>query len=195
MKKTATTKIAGIDYSLTSPCICICEIQNEEFDFKNCGFYFFAQTKHQLVLPHTNLYSHSPVTSYTSDAERYNRLSNWVIDILAVNEKPSPVYLEDYAYASTGKVFHIAENTGHLKYKFWQHNVKYEIFAPTSIKKTATGKGNSSKQDMYDSFVEQTGFDFRLDLAPNSTEIGNPVSDIVDSYFICKHGYKQKEKI
>ena len=195
MKKTATTKIAGIDYSLTSPCICICEIQNEEFDFKNCRFYFFAQTKHQLVLPHTNLYSHSPVTSYTSDAERYNRLSNWVIDILAVNEKPSPVYLEDYAYASTGKVFHIAENTGHLKYKFWQHNVKYEIFAPTSIKKTATGKGNSSKQDMYDSFVEQTGFDFRLDLAPNSTEIGNPVSDIVDSYFICKHGYKQKEKI
>ena len=195
MKKTATTKIAGIDYSLTSPCICICEIQNEEFDFKNCGFYFFAQTKHQLVLPHTNLYSHSPVTSYTSDAERYNRLSNWVIDILAVNEKPSPVYLEDYAYASTGKVFHIAESTGHLKYKFWQHNVKYEIFAPTSIKKTATGKGNSSKQDMYDCFVEQTGFDFRLDLAPNSTEIGNPVSDIVDSYFICKHGYKQKEKI
>ena len=194
MKKTATTKIAGIDYSLTSPCICICEIQNEEFDFKNCRFYFFAQTKHQLVLPHTNLYSHSPVTSYTSDAERYNRLSNWVIDILAVNEKPSPVYLEDYAYAATGKVFHIAENTGHLKYKFWQYNVKYEIFAPTSIKKTATGKGNSSKQDMYDCFVEQTGFDFRLDLAPNSTEIGNPVSDIVDSYFICKHGYEQKEK-
>ena len=195
MKKTATTKIAGIDYSLTSPCICICEIQNEEFDFKNCGFYFFAQTKHQLKISHTNLYPHSLITTYTSDAERYNKLSNWVIDVLAVNEKPSPVYFEDYAYAATGKVFHIGENTGHLKYKFWQYNVKYEIFAPTSIKKTATGKGNSSKQDMYDSFVEQTGFDFRLDLAPNSTEIGNPVSDIVDSYFICKHGYKQKEKI
>ena len=195
MKKTATTKIAGIDYSLTSPCICICEIQNEEFDFKNCRFYFFAQTKHQLKISHTNLYPHSLITTYTSDAERYNKLSNWVIDVLAVNGKPRPVYLEDYAYAATGKVFHIGENTGHLKYKFWQYNVKYEIFAPTSIKKTATGKGNSSKQDMYDSFVEQTGFDFRLDLAPNSTEIGNPVSDIVDSYFICKHGYKQKEKI
>lgn len=195
MKKTATTKIAGIDYSLTSPCICICEIQNEEFDFKNCRFYFFAQTKHQLKISHTNLYPHSLITTYTSDAERYNKLSNWVIDVLAVNGKPRPVYLEDYAYAATGKVFHIGENTGHLKYKFWQYNVKYQIFAPTSIKKTATGKGNSSKQDMYDSFVEQTGFDFRLDLAPNSTEIGNPVSDIVDSYFICKHGYKQKEKI
>ena len=195
MKKTATTKIAGIDYSLTSPCICICEIQNEEFDFKNCRFYFFAQTKHQLKISHTNLYPHSLITTYTSDAERYNKLSNWVIDVLAVNGKPRPVYLEDYAYAATGKVFHIGENTGHLKYIFWQYNVKYQIFAPTSIKKTATGKGNSSKQDMYDSFVEQTGFDFRLDLAPNSTEIGNPVSDIVDSYFICKHGYKQKEKI
>ena len=195
MKKTATTKIAGIDYSLTSPCICICEIQNEEFDFKNCRFYFFAQTKHQLKISHTNLYPHSLIKTYTSDAERYNKLSNWVIDVLAINGKPRPVYLEDYAYAATGKVFHIGENTGHLKYKFWQYNVKYQIFAPTSIKKTATGKGNSSKQDMYDSFVEQTGFDFRLDLAPNSTEIGNPVSDIVDSYFICKHGYKQKEKI
>ena len=195
MKKTATTKIAGIDYSLTSPCICICEIQNEEFDFKNCGFYFFAQTKYQLKISHTNLYPHSLITTYTSDAERYNKLSNWVIDVLAINGKPRPVYLEDYAYAATGKVFHIGENTGHLKYKFWQYNVKYQIFAPTSIKKTATGKGNSSKKDMYDCFVEQTGFDFRLDLAPNSTEIGNPVSDIVDSYFICKHGYKQKEKI
>ena len=134
MKKTATTKIAGIDYTLTSPCICICEIQNEEFDFKNCGFYFFAQTKHQLKISHTNLYPHSLITTYTSDAERYNKLSNWVIDVLAINGKPRPVYLEDYAYAATGKVFHIGENTGHLKYKFWQYNVKYQIFAPTSIR-------------------------------------------------------------
>ena len=72
MKKTATTKIAGIDYSLTSPCICICEIQNEEFDFKNCRFYFFAQTKHQLKISYTNLYPHPQIT-YTLDVERYNK--------------------------------------------------------------------------------------------------------------------------
>ena len=113
MTKKTITKIAGIDYSLTSPCICITNIKNEEFHFKNCEFYFIAQTKHQLSLPHKNLYPHQPV-KYTSDVERYNELSNWVITILAINGKPSPVYLEDYAYAATGRVFHIAENTGHL---------------------------------------------------------------------------------
>ena len=138
MTKKKNTNIAGIDYSLTSPCICITNIKDEEFHFKNCNFYFFAQTKHQLLLSHKNLYPHPQIT-YTLDVERYNKLSSWVIDILAVNGKPSIVYLEDYAYAATGRVFHIAENTGHLKYKFWQYNVKYEIFAPTSIKKTATG--------------------------------------------------------
>ena len=194
VKKITITKIAGIDYSLTSPCICVCDIQNEKFDFNNCEFHFFAQTKHQLQLPHKNLFSYSPI-KYTTESERYNKLSEWVLDIFSTNFIKTNVYFEDYAFAATGRVFHIAENVGVLKHKFWQQNIKYETFAPTTIKKTATGKGSSSKRDMYESFVEQTEFDFRKDLAPNSTEIGNPVSDIVDSYFICKHGYEQKEKI
>jgi hypothetical protein len=54
------------------------------------------------------------------------------------------------------------------------------------IKKYATGKGNADKQMMYDSFVQDTGSPLRLTLTPDKKEITSPVSDIVDSYFICK---------
>ena len=84
MKEIIITKIAGVDYSLTSPCICVCDIQNEEFDFNNCEFHFFAQTKHQLQLPHKNLFSYSPI-EYTTESERYNELSEWVLDIFSIN--------------------------------------------------------------------------------------------------------------
>ena len=123
MKEITITKIAGVDYSLTSPCICVCDIQNEEFDFNNCEFHFFAQTKHQLQLPHKNLLSYSPI-EYTTDSERYNKLSDWVINIFSTNFIKTNVYFEDYAFAATGRVFHIAENVGVLKLKFWQKNFR-----------------------------------------------------------------------
>jgi hypothetical protein len=61
------------------------------------------------------------------------------------------------------------------------------LVAPTHIKKFATGKGNAKKEMMYESFLTETQRNLQLELEIKSEKIGNPVSDIVDSYYICKY--------
>ena len=39
--------VAGIDYSLTSPAICVAEVINDEIKFENCKFHYLKQTKSQ----------------------------------------------------------------------------------------------------------------------------------------------------
>ena len=60
-----------------------------------------------------------------------------------------------------------------------------EIVQPTVIKKYATGKGNSNKEAMLEAWKTEPG---TFDLVQ---ETGNPASDIVDSYFLCKYGVNQ----
>ena len=81
-------------------------------------------------------------------------------------------------------MFNIAENTGVLKYKLYQSGIPLECINPSTIKKNATGKGNATKHMMYDAFYTET----RVDLIDEMKMISlnNPITDIVDSYFVCK---------
>ena len=118
--------------------------------------------------------------------EKYTYLSDWAFDhLIWYNGRVEKIFLEDYAYAATGRVFHIAENAGILKYKL--SKFKTELIPPTVIKKFATGKGNASKEDMLEAWKNENG-SFEL-----LQETGNPASDIIDSYFICKYGKEQNE--
>ena len=100
------------------------------------------------------------------------------------------VYLEDYAFAATGRVFNIAENTGILKHYLKKNKFNFETIPPSVIKNISTGKGNANKELMYETFLAETNVDLQSLLTPNSTKIVNPVSDIVDSYYICKAGFQ-----
>jgi len=42
---------------------------------------------------------------------------------------------------------------------------------------------------MHKSFKEETGVDLKTAITPDKGTVDNPVSDIVDSYYICKHLY------
>ena len=74
------------------------------------------------------------------------------------------------------------------------HKVKQSFTSvpPTVIKKYATGKGNANKEIMYDAFCAEilTPSDLKSRLTPKSKKLRNPVTDIVDSYFICKYGWE-----
>ena len=48
------------------------------------------------------------------------------------------------------------------------------------------GKGNANKELMYESFLKETSRNLQEELVVKSEKIGNPTSDIVDSYYICK---------
>ena len=69
----------------------------------------------------------------------------------------SAVILEDYAYAATGRVFNIGENTGILKYRLLHKDIPFYEVTPTVIKKYDTGKGNAKKEMMLSNFITTTG--------------------------------------
>jgi len=99
------------------------------------------------------------------------------------------ISIEGYSMGSKGKVFNIAENTGVLKYKIHNLGIPLEVIPPTTLKKYATTKGNSDKGMMHNSFMKETGINLKKEITPDKGKVDNPVSDIVDSYYICKYLY------
>ena len=173
-KKTTDSKVCGIDYSITSPAFTI-------YDGSNFNTYYLVARDRDLVLGReTSPYLIPKLyPKYDTDMERYSRLASWVCDELMWQKRP-PCAIENYAYAATGRVFNIGENTGILKYKLHKNGLMYETVTPQKVKKFATGKGNSKKVDMADAFSETTGIDL--------TGI-KQWSDIADSYWISRWFY------
>ena len=108
-------------------------------------------------------------------------------------EDTAKVFIEGYSFGSKGQaVFQIAENCGILKYRLQMSpTILYDTVVPSVVKKYASGKGNADKQLMYDSFKEHTKQDLlkMFDMG----KLNNPVTDIVDSYYIAKVGYENSE--
>ena len=180
--------VAGIDYSLTSPAVCMAEVVDDDIKYCNCKYHFLKQNKSHKSLGSIIIAHNYP--EYTDEIDRFSKLAYWTIECIRwFDGRVSEVYLEDYAYGATGRVFNIAENMGILKKQLKETGFKYTMIPPTVIKKYATGKGNASKDLMYETFLSETQVDLRSQLSPKSTKISNPVSDIVDSYYICKTGF------
>tara|TARA_Y100000593_G_scaffold86585_1_gene165586 strand:- start:170 stop:751 length:582 start_codon:yes stop_codon:yes gene_type:complete len=188
--------IAGIDYSLRGPSICIYHgvdaftgEKSDLFTFDNCSFFFLTDVKKYADTFLGNIHG-KLISDVESDLSRYDSISEWALDIVK-KYKCEQVALEGYSFGSKGKVFHIAENTGVLKYKFFQNSIPVDIIAPTSVKKFATGKGNADKTKMHESFVVETSRNLHEIITPMKKSVTSPVSDIVDSYYICKMFYER----
>ena len=185
-------KLAGIDYSLTSPAICVWK-QNVDrlFDFDSCDLYYLetAQRLKRANIGILNLHP-EPYPDWETEEQRHDLLSDWAMSCIQGCE----VFIEGYAFATSGKshVRSVAENSGLLKHKMYKSNQKFTSVPPTVIKKYATGKGNANKEVMYEAFNAEllTPPDLKTTLKPKSTKLTSPVTDIVDAYFIAKWGWE-----
>lgn len=177
-----TRCVVGIDYSMSSPSICV--HVGEKWSLDNCKFFFLTQKKKCTMK--TKMFYGDTQVDYKTQEERFAKLSAWAIDKISLDAE---VFIEGYAYASKGVVFHIGENTGLLKHKLWTKNISFVEISPPAIKKFATGKGNANKLAMYESFVAETQFDISSVIACNEGD--SPMSDIIDSYYVAKYGFEQ----
>jgi hypothetical protein len=182
--------IVGIDYSMTSPAICVC---NGEFKYENCKFLFVTATK-KYAQPFNEQIEGLPLFEYSDNIERFALLAEMTYEFIFDNwpegEESSTVKigLEGYAMGAKGQVFSIGENTGILKHRLCHaEEWKVDVHAPSVIKKFATGKGNAKKEDMYEAFVAETGVNLS-DILEQSVDpkVSSPISDIVDAYYIAK---------
>ena len=178
--------IVGIDYSTTSPAMCI------KVDDKWDIHYL---TSKRIVVDEywcdPFLFFGHKLPKISVQIARYKYISNWAIDVLDSYDV-RVVFLEDYAYAAVGKVFQIGENTGILKYRLMNRDIPFYQIPPTVIKKYATGKGNANKDIMLANFITSTGVDIRAVMDYTGD---NPISDVVDSYYICQYGLNNPDKI
>jgi len=176
-------KVYGVDYSMTSPAVC--SVIDGVYTIR-----FLTDTQRHLQ---THEYDSKvgritvigdPYPEYQSQEERFDRIASWAIRSLGKGR----IIIEDYAMGAKGRVFHIAENWGLLKHKIWNLGYGYETVPPTTLKKFASGKGNSDKNAMHQAFTELTGVDLMKEMTPNMKNCGNPVSDVVDAFFLARFG-------
>lgn len=173
----------GLDLSLNSPAVCVLA-DSGVFEDSNL---FYQTDKKKLAGTFGNVTGFLR-SEYSCELERYDNIARWFCGIYSTwAEDGALVVLEGYSMGSKGRVFHIAENTGILKHYMWQLGIPWIDAPPTSVKKFATGKGNADKQVMHDAFKRDTGFDMHNFLQPTTKKIGNPVSDLVDAWFLSKY--------
>ena len=183
MKKIITKQrtIVGIDYSLTSPAVCV-------NDGGTLNFYYLTNKKKWIGKQSDNIigYEHK---EWKDPIERFGYISDFVFNILAPLGTPK-IFIEGYSYGSKGQgLFQIAENCGILKYRILEKGLTYEAVVPSVVKKGATGKGNADKDMMLNEFIKQTKIDLKKIF--DTDKATNPLSDIADSYFIQKIGSKK----
>ena len=182
--------IVGIDYSLNSPAICIAD---DNFDFNKCSFHFLTSKKKHIGKFGKNIFGYE-YKEYDTPIERFTNISTWALDIIHKHKSDTAkVFIEGYSFGSKGQaVFQIAENCGILKYRLQMSpSMLYDTIVPSVVKKYASGKGNADKQLMYDSFKEHTKKDLMKMF--DMEKLNNPVTDIVDSYYIAIVGYENSK--
>jgi Holliday junction resolvasome RuvABC endonuclease subunit len=183
--------IVGIDYSLNSPAVCALYTHRPEI--KDCLFSAIANAK-----KHTNNKNPRLQISEQRDLrgmDRYIANANLVSDIVDVCVAQTGtvpyVFIEGYSFGSSGQaIFDIAENCGILKYKLKRDwNIDIIPLSPSLVKKVATGKGNARKDQMYDAWLTSGGHDLMTFFDTKNPD-SNPLSDIVDAYFVAVAGMR-----
>lgn len=180
-------RIIGIDYSMTSPSVCFHE--GETWDASNAKFYYIVGKEKDVI--NDGVFFGSLYQKYASQQERYEFLAQWTLDA-AISNKAEYVFIEGYAFGAKGRLANIGENCGVMKQKLWKKTgMLCTEFAPSEIKKHATGSGAANKERMVEAFETQTGIDIRARLGITKTNVWNPISDIADAYHICKLGFER----
>ena len=177
-------KQVGIDYSMTGPSVCLITNTDEVYIYTIC-----KTKKYQGEYEHKNFKINigEYPKAFDHQIERFKWISEYFINILMeyVYDKDCVWNIEGYSMGSKGKVFHIAENTAILKRDLSKSGIYPNEIAPTTVKKSATDKGNSAKEAMETAFVRQTGF--ALSELIDCKFGGAPANDMVDSYFIARY--------
>jgi len=132
-----------------------------------------------------------------ADAERYytNAIALGSAITRISNGNISDFAVEGYAYSyassssSSGRVFDIGEFSGMVKFIAASMGAKIKTYAPTEIKKFATGRGDASKVLMVDAFFERNGkgivYDFTQSLGWDK-RYKSPIADLVDAWWLLQ---------
>lgn len=209
----------GIDFSLVSPALCIYDPSKSTYRF--VSFFdeddkdFFESTSNKFFY-HKELFNIMELVPYSRDirkddyvteqrtkmcsAKMISKLiTDFIIDNVVVDSKPI-IGIEGFSYGSiSSSTLDLALYNSFLRYSllntFGDNCIV--IISPTEGKRTLSGKGNSNKDVMIQSFIGNRLNDELLTVNPlwqycnnNKSNLDfehiKPIDDLVDSYAILK---------
>src|SRR5579872_1191573 len=174
----------GIDYSMTCPAACAYSPGRVEF-------WFAHESKYDVLLDNV-------ATAYIAMDDTVSKRAATLAAACCLwlqQFSVTQVGLEDYAFAATGRVFHIGENTGILKHFLDNESLAYTSYPPTVIKEFATGKGNADKPKMTAAFLADypSAHAWIPHLFPRlksgASPAKSPLADLADAYWIAKYQF------
>ena len=203
----------GIDFSLTSPAICI--YKNDEYhfiSFFNDGGKDWRKSKSKTYRYHNELcdiIEVIPYTRYIDDSNYRNEqktkmsdalmIVNLIIDKLKVIIDDEVIIgLEGFSYGSiSSSTLDLAMYNSFLRMKLIENfgSDVLNIVSPTEGKKMLFGKGNAKKEDMIQAFIDNKLGDELLNnnifwryCKDNGVDFKQPkpIDDLVDAYGILK---------
>lgn len=182
--------VAGIDYSMSSPAI---TVYNTEDPLKFESLKMFNLTEYKTKVGTFGNVRIDLLPEWSTPEERYHKNALWAITILT-ELGVEKVAIEGYSMGSnSGLVFNIAENGGALKQMIWKAGIELvEPPAPGSVKLHHSGKGNSKKDAMIDSFND-------LFMVQIHEKVGlkapyaKPLDDLTDSWAVLNTAFKITE--
>lgn len=170
---------------MTCPAVCLYTPQQ--------SLFWYAHDHDHPSLPDVTA---APNPTHLSVSRRGAVLGRTCVEwIVATAPNLHTVTIEDYAFAATGRVFHIGENTGILKYFLDEMLFDIHPVPPTVIKKFATGKGNADKAKMTAAFLNiypaaRSWIPMFFPRFKNgSSPAKSPLADLADAYWIAKYAY------
>ena len=203
----------GIDFSLTSPAICVYKNNNYFFiSFFNDGGKDWKKSKSKFYRYHNELCGIIDVIPYTRkiDDDSYRNeqktkmidalmIVNLIIDKLkTVIDDDVVIGLEGFSYGSiSSSTLDLAMYNSFLRMKLIENfgSECLNIISPTEGKKILFGKGNAKKEDMIQAFIDNRldddiliDNDFWKYCNKNDVDFKQPkpIDDLVDAYAILK---------
>ena len=132
--------VAGVDYSMSSPSICVYDTESGDLSHQNC-FYFYKQVvpsiKEMNRICQLDLINIFPgyQSKFEDEFTKVFCLADWGYSIIR-EMKVELVALESYAFGASGRVFNIAEATGLFKMFLRLNKIPLLTFVKNSIKLT-----------------------------------------------------------
>jgi hypothetical protein len=173
----------GIDYSIKSPAIAICDSTNSEITFlsfprdkeinRDCEVSLTEAGVHITKLNPTPI---SPKKTSIAETERQSmfdaiyqtsEILTAVRKVIGDNFANSYIGIEGFSFASTSS--RLAQISGYqwlLRYQLLEAGLNLDnfyVFAPTTVKATA-GKGNYKKEDMITAFLNAKNEDLEKNI-------------------------------
>ena len=203
----------GIDFSLTSPAICVYKNNEYKFiSFFNDGGKDWKKSKSKSYRYHKDLCEIIEVIPYTREIDSTNYRSeqktkmsdalmivNLIIDKLkTIIDDDVIIGLEGFSYGSiSSSTLDLAMYNSFLRMKLIEifGSDCLNIVSPTEGKKILFGKGNAKKEDMIQAFIDNRLddnilIDSKLWKYCNKNGVDfkqpKPIDDLVDAYGILK---------